>query len=230
MPFYISAVDPRITPGSEIMLSPAPTVVQYPGTLNGEQIETPDGRLVVQQPTNDARVRAWIWKNYPGFLTSYEKQYELLQGFRSRYRQEAGLSPLVFVKDTITKKLRRRVAQTYTVSGSGSSSTVLDVTTTLTAVSDGVVEVISATGGGTGTGAFQLRSIQSMTSTTLTVGTPFVTIPTGAKIRVTGWIDDWFQARVLDVNRVTDDNTGNVRYATTTLSFVIQDTTYNDIG
>lgn len=229
MAFFISPVDPRVTPGFEVMLSPAPTVVEYPGEMNGEKIETPDGRVVIQQPSNDARVRAWIWKGFPGFMPQYEKQYSLIQTFRSRYRQELGQSPYVYIKDTSTKRLRRKTNVIATVAASGSTTTVLSMSPAVTVVSDAVVEVLGATFGGTGTGANQIRNVSSMTTTTITCPA-FTTIPHGAKLRITGWTDDWFRARVIDVSRKMRDDGGNVRYDATLFSFVIEDTSYNDLG
>lgn len=229
MPFFVAPVDPRITPGFEVMLSPAPTVVEYPGELNGEKIETPDGRVIVQQPSNDARVRVWSWKNYPGMMLQYEKQYALLQTFRSRYRQEGGQSPYVWIKDTATKRLRKRTSVIATAAVAGSTTTVISLSGSVVVVSDPVVEVLPSTLGGTGTGVSQIRNVISMTTTTLTCPA-FGTIPHGAKLRLTGWTDDWFRVRVLDLTRKIQDQGGNVRYDTTLFSFVIEDTTYNDLG
>lgn len=229
MPFFVSPVDPRITPGFELMLSPMPTIVQYPGDFNGEKLETPDGRVIVQQPANDARTRVWVWSNYPGNLVQYERQYRITQAFRSRYRQELGQSPYCWIKDNVTKKLRRKTNIIATVAGSGSTSTVIQISPSVTVVSDAVVEVLASSFGGTGTGANQINTVLSMTTTALTCPA-FATIPHGAKIRITGWVDDWFRARVLDVSRKLKDEGGNVRYESTQFSFVIEDTSYNDLG
>lgn len=262
MPFFVSPVDPRVTPGFEIALSPGPTVVEYPGEMNGQSIETADGRVVVQQPTNDARVRSWVWRGFPGRRTQYETQYILTQTFRSRYRQEMGQSPYVWIRDTTTRKLRRKINTILTVSSSGSTATVLvfpsgggsgirglfgakifksDIFSSaifgssaggssgLPVVLDPVVEILSSSFGGTGTGANQIRDVTSIASTTITCS-PFNTIPHGAKIRLTGWYDDWFRARVIDVSRQLRNEGGLVRYDTTQLMFVIEDNSYNDLG
>lgn len=223
MGFFISPVDPRVTPGFEQPLSPAPTSVNYPDGLNGERVETPDGVLILQQPTRDSRPRQWVWRGYPGMLVPYEKQFQRLQAFRSRYRQEAGQSPYVWVKDSTTKRLRRRISVTATVAGSGSTATTITLAASTTVMSDAVVEVLS------GTGANQIRNVTSMTSTVLTVPT-LATIPHGATVRITGWVDDWFRVRVLDVSRKLRDDGGNVRYDTTTVEFVLADDLYNDLG
>lgn len=223
MGFFISPVDPRVTPGFEQQLSPAPTVVNYPDGLNGDRVETPDGMLILQQPTKDSRSRQWVWRGYPGMLVPYEKQFQRLQAFRARYRQEAGQSPYVWVRDSTTKRLRRRASVTATVTASGSTATTIQLTSGTTVISDAVVEVIS------GTGVNQIRNVTSMTSMVLTVPT-LTTIPNGATVRITGWVDDWFRVRVLDVSRKLRDEGGNVRYETTTLEFVIDDTQYNDLG
>lgn len=230
MPFAISPVNPLVTPGFEIMLSPFPTVCMYPGTMAGEKIETADGHLIVQQPSADARTRSWVWKGFPGFLVQYERQFQLLQTFRARYRQEAGLSPYVWVQDTVTRKLRRRVAQTATVAAGGTTNALLTFTGTIAVVSDAVVEVLPATVGGTGTGAGQVLHVQAMTTSTLTPTGTFATVPTGALVSIQGWVDDWFRVRVLDVNRLLREEGGNVRYETTTLEFVVEDPAYNDLG
>src|SRR3954469_107156 len=146
MPFFVSPVDPRITPGFEVMLSPMPTVVEYPGELNGEKIETPDGRVIVQQPSNDARTRSWLWRGYPGILPQYEKQYALTQTFRSRYRQELGQSPYVWIKDSVTKRLRRKSNVIATVAASGSTTTVLSISPATVVVSDAVIEILPSAG------------------------------------------------------------------------------------
>lgn len=229
MPFFVSPVDPRVTPGFEVMLSPAPTVVEYPGEMNGEKVDTPDGRVIIQQPSNDARVRAWLWKGYPGMMPQYEKQYQLMQTFRSRYRQELGQSPYVWLKDNVTKKIRKKTNVIATVASSGSTSTVLTLSAAVTVVADAVVEVLDATFGGTGTGVYQIRNVTSMTTTTLTCPA-FATVPNGAKIKLNGWTDDWFRARVIDCSRKMRDDGGNVRYDTTQFSFVIEDSAYNDLG
>lgn len=223
MPFQISPVDPRVTPGFEVQLSPAPTVVDYPRTRNGDAIETPDGKVIIQQPTLDARTRRWIWRGFPGMLTAYEKQYQRLQTFRSRYRQEAGSSPYVWVRDTVTKRLRRRVSVTVTAAASGNTTTAVTLTAATTVLSDAVMEVIS------GTGVSQTRNITSMTTTVLTVPA-LSTIPNGATIRLTGWVDDWFKVRVTDLTRSLVDQGGNVRYDQTVLEFVIDDASMNDLG
>jgi hypothetical protein len=229
MPFFISPVDPRITPGFEVMLSPGPTVCEYPGEQNGEKIETPDGRVIVQQPSNDARLRSWTWRGYPGSMPQYEKQYILIQTFRSRYRQELGQLPYVWVKDSVTKRLRKKSNVIATVAGSGSTTTVLSMSPAVTVVSDPVIEILASTFGGTGTGVNQIRNVSSMTTTTITCPA-FATIPHGAKVKLTGWTDDWFRARVLDVSRKLKDDGGNIRFDTTLFTFVIEDSSYNDLG
>lgn len=224
MSFQISPVDPRITPGFELTLSPAPTAVGYPEGLNGERLEAPDGKLIVQQPTLDARPRTWVWRGYPGMLIGYERQYQRLQTFRSRYRQEAAQSPYCWVKDSSTKRLRRRVSATLAVAAAGSTTSAITLNAATTVIQDPVVEIIA------GTGINQIRTVTSMTTTVLQVSPVLAAAPHSATVRLTGWVDDWFRVRVLDVSRKLRDEGGNIRYDTTTLEFVVDDSTYNDLG
>lgn len=220
--------------GSERPLSPAPTRVSYPSEPLGARLETPDGRLIVQQPAKDNRVRTWYWDNYPGFLTQYEMQYQYLVGLRSRYRQDGSRqSPFIFVQDTSTKRLRRRVVEIRLLSTGGSSTSVLidDLATmTVNKYAGATLEVLDSGAGGSGTGAYQRASIVSNTSNQLVLFGTLTTVPTAAKVAITYWVDDWFRARVIDVGRDLRDDGGNVRYKETRFSFVIDDAAYNDLG
>lgn len=228
MAFYVSVTDPAVTPGNEVMLQPAPTRVEYPSEMLGEVVETPDGRAVVQQPAADARTRKWVWSGYPGFLVAYERQFQVLTTLRSRYRQEAGQSPYVWVRDNTTKLLRKRVATSHVAHASTSTATTLVIASSpawaTNVLAEGVVEVVS------GTGVNQRRRIVSNTVNTLTIDAAWTTIPHGATVRVTYWSDAWFRARVLEVSRKLRNEGGNVRYEDTVFAFAIEDTTYNDLG
>lgn len=231
MPFFVSTVDPRVTAGAELMLSPGPTEVDYaPGAL-GSRVQT-DSRVIVQQPAQDTRVRTWMWRNYPSYLATYEEQFWLLRGLRSRERQESGLSPYVWLRETETNEFSRLVQANYLVQSSSSTASVLNLTTgpfTSGTIAKGTVEVAPASVGGTGTGQFQRRSIAGNTTNQLTVRPAFTTIPHGALITVRYWVNDWFKARIIDVDRKLD-GTGNVRFSETWLTFAIEDTAWNDLG
>lgn len=227
---------PRVV-GSEVQLSPAPTSVVYPEGVFGELLATADGRQIVQQGSRDSRIREWHWANYPGFLLAYERQFQFLQSLRSRYRREAGtgVSPFVYIKDDTTRLLRRRVQVAYTVSGTGASSITVSGSPgwTTNALKDAVIEVLPATAGGSGTGAYQTATVVSNGASTLNTLLPWTTAPTGARVLVSYYDYPWFRCRVLEVDRKLIDQGGNIRYSDSWMKFVVDEDGLNlqpDLG
>lgn len=229
MAFWVAVADPVANPTAARQLSPAPTRVSYDAAPLGSRRETADGRLIVQQPTLDNRVRAWEWVGYPGFLGAYERQFQFLSNLRSRYRYEAGLSPYIWVKEDSTKLLTRKVVVTGTA-GSGTSNTLTVSGLTADAAVGGQIEIFPASIGGSGTGAYQLASITANTSTVVTIAGTWGTIPTGAAYAITYFASDWFQARVVEVSRELRPDGGNVRYDVSRFAFVIEDVNHNGVG
>lgn len=229
MPFFLAKADnagARIA-ASEVQVSPGPTRVEYPTEPLGSIVDTADGNVVKQQPVKDPRRRAWVWLGYPGWFTNYQTLWTLLEGHLSKFRKaEGALTPYIYIKDTETKLLRRRVTDPGTATA-GAASTITDTgkAWTVNAYTGYVVELIQ------GTGAGQVRTIQSNTATALTVSPNWSVNPTaGTKYAVRGFVDDWFRARVLEVSQKLRDDGGLVRYDETKLVFVIDDATWNALG
>lgn len=208
---------------SDTMLSPAPVDVNYPGEPAGTRIDTADGRLIVQQPAADARVREWIWKGYPADFAPYLALWNNLERLRSSLRKDAGASPYIWVKDNITGQLYYHDLYPSGVLISSSDATHLSIATTPWSASAYIgytVEVL------TGTGAGQLRTVTANTNQQLTV-TPAWTVQPGAGLfTVRGRAQEWFRARVVGAVRKVRDGGGAVRFDETRFQFVIEDSTH----
>jgi hypothetical protein len=90
---------------SKVRLVPGPVEVDYPTGPLGDELETVDGRVVLQQPSKDGRRRQWIWRNIPAWLPGFTTLWHTLERSRSRYRLERGLSPYVYLLDSETHEL-----------------------------------------------------------------------------------------------------------------------------
>lgn len=244
MSFWVSlaGLDNNRVTGTDWLLSPAPSSVDYPTEPLGRVVDVPDGRAVVQQPAVDYRRRTWIWERYPssqagqtypGPVGTYERQYQRLLALRSRHRVEQGLSPYIYVKDTVTRHLRRRVTAQYTLASSGNTTSVLSLASgtpwTGLTLEDAVVEVLPSTFGGTGTGQYQQAYVLSNTANTLTV-VPLNTAPQGARITVQYWVSDWVRVRVVEVSRTVRTGGGPIMFDSTKFAFVLDDPTYTNVG
>jgi len=212
--------------GREQMLTPGPARVVYPTEVLGTTVETADGISIQQMQSNDPRKRQWVWLGYPASMTSYQKLYGVLQSLRSLTRFQQGLSPFVYLLENITDQFQQLQNTSYTLSGGANQSTTGTATTgtalTVNAWSGGELEIIS------GTGAGQIKYINSNTATTFTVDGAWAVIPNATSVAVARKRStEWFKCRVIDVNRQVDDNASITQYAETKLVFTIQDTTWN---
>ena len=225
MPFFIATADStgaRIA-NSTVQLAPQPTRVEYPSDPTGTLVVTADGNVVQQQPSKDSRMYAWEWHGYPSWQANYAPLYARLEGLRSRYRKELGLSAYIYVKDSETGKLRRRVASSvagnvtaggsvFTASGSPAWTVGQFLSGSLTHSVDGIV-----------------FPILSNTASTITVSGTFSTTA-AITANLTYFTEDWVRARVLKVYRTLRDDGGDVRYPTTRFEFVLDDTSWNALG
>lgn len=213
--------------GSEVLLSPAPVSVVYPDEPLGSRIETADGRLIVQQPAQDARVRSWVWRGYPGYMTAYVALWDLLEGTRSSLRKAQGLTPYTYLKDDVSGRFYKHTTYNGTVSAH-TDTTVSVSGTPLTASAHigHVIEIVSGAGMG------QTRTVVSNTTSAFTVDAAWTTHPTDSTgtFVVRGRINDWFKVRVVGATRKVADGGGYVRYETTSLDFVVEDATWNQLG
>lgn len=225
--FYVAFADAtgaRII-GSEVELSPAPAAVDYPTEPLATFIETADQRLIVQQPTRDGRRRSWIWKGYWPDEPGFARVFAVLERLRSRYRIESGApTPYVYLKEDITREFTRPVRYTGTATG-GSASTLVNSTANFPNLAGFQVEIL------TGQGAGQCRTVLSNTATTLTLaGDPWTAPNSSSSYVIFGRAADWARVRVVGLNRSIVDNGGFVRYPETTMTFVIDDATWDTVG
>ena len=217
-----------------VELSPAPTRVDYPTTPLGDMIETADGRVVMQQSTKDPRRRAWVWANFGPIITGYERQFRWLEGLRSRYRQQAGQSPYVYVYDGTTELMNKRQTLTTAVSSitaTGSERRVLNIADVSSTVHPSVLvnAAVDLYVGGE-TSATQRVSITAATSTVLTATQTIDASVTGAVTAKISWLEPtWWRVRVLDTTR-TPLESGNMRYAESKFVFVIEDPAWTEVG
>lgn len=115
MPFWIAYANGSgaRNGATEQQLQPKPTLVRYPEGPSGGVIETAGGSVVVQQFTQDARTREWVWMGYPAWYPAYQTLWGQLEPLRSRYRKMAGdATPYVYLKEDETQLFR-----TISVSG-----------------------------------------------------------------------------------------------------------------
>lgn len=214
----ISAADRELTPG--------PGKVEYPHEPAGDLLNTVDGRVIQQQPIKDGRLRAWVWRGYPGWLQTYKSLWLALEPLRSRYRKEYGAAtPYIYVKEDVTEELKRLV--TYTGTATAASGTTLTDTTqnwTTNALIGYELEIVQ------GLGAGQIRTVASNTATVLTLTLPWSVQPdTSSKYVVRGKVSDWFRARAIEVSRsVMSERL--LTYEETRFVFVIDDPSFNYFG
>lgn len=208
--------------GSERQFVPHPSAVRYPGEFMGTVIETADGVAIKQQPSGDPRRRTWAWEKHRAWFPQYEELWQQLAGLKATDRWRAGLSPFVYLKDTLTNKM----VITSRVIGMATGGTATELTANGLVVGQydrGSIEIIA------GTGVGQQRFIQSTTATAIVPSQPWVTIPDAtSQFLVRHETPDWIRCRVLDVDRDVDSQGGDVRYAETRLVFVIDDVNYHN--
>lgn len=84
-----------------LTLLPGPTDVEYPETRQMKVTSTQDGGHVVQRPLRDSRPRRWTWKGYGPNLPVYENQWQALRALEYRTRLEAGVWPIVEVREDV---------------------------------------------------------------------------------------------------------------------------------
>jgi hypothetical protein len=229
MGYHIAIADAsgnRVT-ASERQLSPGPTRVDYPTEAAGSLLETPDGRVIQQQPLKDNRRRSWIWEGYPGWLVTYQDLWSVLESLLSQYRKNYGAAtPYVYVKEDVTGELTRLVTYAGTATAGGATTlTDSSQTWTTNALTGYEVEIVE------GTGAGQIRTIASNTGTVLTVTDSWSTNPaSGSKYAVRGQVSDWFRVRVIDAHRTPAASDRLNTYEETRVVFVIDDSAFNDLG
>jgi hypothetical protein len=226
--FWVSLADAsgvRIT-GSELMLSPGPVTVEYPSEVLGTTVETADGIIIQQMPSNDPRKRAWIWKGYPSYMPEYQKLYGLISSLRSQTRFSQGLSPFVYLLENITDQFQNLQNASFNLSAGANQATTGTATT-------GTALVVNAYAGGelevkSGTGVGQIRYITSNTTGVFTVSSPWTVVPNATSVIVVRWRStEWFKCRVLDINRKVDESATITKYSETKLVFSVQDTAWN---
>lgn len=231
MSFYVSKANSaglRLS-SSDTLLTPGPTYVVYPAEALGTILETTDGTQIVQQPNKDSRVRKWVWVGYRDNVPGYQNVWDLLLSLRSRSLKQAGAAtPFVYLKDDTTKRLRRRVNYTGTATAAG-ASTLTDTGKTFptpNGLAGYKVYIIDNKAAG------QVGTIASNTATQVTInGTWGETPNTTSKYEIVGWSDDWLKCRVIDVSRkLREEGSNPPIFDETTLTFVIEDTAYNDLG
>lgn len=217
-----------------VELSPAPSRVDYPNAPLGEMIETADGRVVMQQPSKDPRRRSWVWTNFGPSITTYERQFRWLEGLRSRYRQQGGQSPYIYVYDGTTELMNKRWTITRTVTSITSINSerkvlnVADVSANVhpTVLTNAVVDLYV----GSETSATQRVSITSATNTALTCTQVIDASVTGTVTAKITWLEpNWWRVRVLDTTR-TPLEAGVMKYAESKFTFVIEDPDWTEIG
>lgn len=227
MAFWYSKADSagaRIS-GFDVMLSPGPSFVRYPKGIVGKIIETDDQSAIVQQSTKDGRQRQWVWANYRPDVIGYQVLWEQLNQLRSRNLIDAGAAtPYVYLKETESGKLRRKINFTGTVDSPFTSTTLQENSAGWTTNQFALDRVALIDG----TGAGQERKIVSNDSDTLTITPAWGTNPDGTTtFSIISWVDDWFKCRVLSVTRDERERGGLTTFTETMLIFVIDDTTYN---
>ena len=218
-----------------VEIYPAPTAVEYPEQERGQQVETADGRVVVQTSNLDPRRRAWTWANYSPDILSYERQYRWLESLKARSRYARQQSPYVYVFDGTTRNLdlSRRVTLLnagVTLNGNGTVS----IPSVAGLVADGyltgaALDMLA----GTSPAAYQRRTVISAVTaggtTTLTLSDAFkngaaTTTNKGNNNLLLSWQQPvWWRARVLDTTRTLRNEGGLVRYTTSRFQFVIDD-------
>lgn len=227
MSFWVCSADAsgnRLV-GTEERLDPGPAAVEYPTDPAGTVAETPDGNVVVQQPSSDPRRRRWIWNTLPAYQNRYLRFINRLETLRSRTRREQGLSPYVYLREDATDGLRLWEFQSGFI-GSASSNTIGDSAKNWVPdrYVNATVELLSGAGQG------QRRSVITNTATTLTVSPAWDTLPSaGASYRLQASIADWLKCRVIEVSKRPAAK-GGVQYEQVNLVFVIQDARWNDLG
>lgn len=97
--------------GTVIDLSPRPTYPDYGERLRITTHET-EGRLVTQVSKKNPREKRWVWEGYGPNIPLYNTLYDTIFSHQSHIRDGNGLSPYVYLKETVTEQFG-----TYTVSG-----------------------------------------------------------------------------------------------------------------
>lgn len=213
----------------DTLISPAPTYVVYPEEALGQILETQDALPVFQQASKDGRIRRWVWEGYRDNTPGYATLWNNLLSLRSRHLKEAGAqTPYVYLKETDTKRLRRRVSYKGTATAGG-ASTLTDSGASFPG-SNGLAGYLVYLIDGQGAG--QTGTISTNTTTQITITSTWSINPnTTTKYEIVGWVDDWFRCRVIDVSRSIDTVPSNPPiYKETAMTFVIDDAAYNDLG
>lgn len=232
MPFWVALADNSqaghpIVSASIRMLIPGPVDFRYPEERYGTDIPTADGPVIVQQPGQDNRKRAWLWDGHHASFGPYEAQWRFLQSLRSLTRYQGGASPYIYVRENETRGLLKRRVVQFTVAASGSTTTALTLTASPSAdIAMGQLEVLSTAAGGSGVGAFQTAQVLSASGSVVTLRTPLSTIPHGARISITYFTADYYRARVVGVDRLRDSTSSMGKMRLSAFEFVIDDASF----
>jgi hypothetical protein len=226
VPYYVCAADAagnRIV-GAEEQLLIGPADVEYPTDPAGTIVDTPDGNVVKQQPSQDPRKRAWVWHGLPRYITRFDRFVARLEGLVSRTRREQGLSPYIYLKEDATNVFRRWEYQSGAVTSVG-ATTLTDNTKNWVPnrYANATVEISS------GLGAGQRRTVVSNTATQLVLSAPWTVNPSAAHYTLLASITDWLRVRVLEVSKRVAPR-GGVSYDQVRLMFVLADPSANDLG
>jgi hypothetical protein len=225
MGFFVASADASgaLIASSSELLAPGPADVDYPQQPAGRIVDTASGTRIKQLPPRDARPRAWVWNDLPSYRPSYVRFVQRLESLLGTTRLERGLSPYIYLKDTVSAEFRLWKFEAGTAS-SVSSSTLTDSTKAwaVNAFANGTVEIVS------GTGAGQRRSILSNTATQLTVSA-WDTPPTGAAYSILYQDSTWVRVRVLNVSKRVVAKRA-LSWDTIRLEFVIDDPAWNALG
>lgn len=91
--------------GSEVLLDPSPTYVDYGDRLNYTLHET-EGRTIKQRSLKNPKSRKWVWSKYRPDVPRYENQYWTLFNMQEHinYYVNSG-SPYVYMKENVTDGL-----------------------------------------------------------------------------------------------------------------------------
>jgi hypothetical protein len=223
-------VAPATTAGSkssvETQLYPYPTTVEYPWQDIGNIQETADGRVVVQRSTHDGRRHTWTWSNYGSEVLPYERQYHMLRSLRARDRQTLGQSPYIYVYDGTADGMQLRRSILFTnaaISGTTVSIPDLSGVVHTSALGNSWLEILPATGGSSA--AYERRRVTAASNTSLTLEDSFSSDTlNNSDILLTWQQPVWFRARVVEVTREIRSEGGAVRYSSSRLVFVVDDT------
>lgn len=91
--------------GSEVILFPNPTFVDYGPRLRFQIVES-EARAIKQFSDTNPKEKKWVWVNYRKHVPRYETQYQTLFAMQEHILVEiASGSPYVYLKENVTDML-----------------------------------------------------------------------------------------------------------------------------